>query len=120
VLTPGSYPQKWKLVKMTGSMIPSETTGEDMAWQESYELYTDHTFLKSSTRNGQLIEVKGTYTLENTKDRKRIVLTYPSENDIIGNCTSEPEEHLYFISNNKLANDWSMCDGPGLEYKRVE
>lgn len=119
-LTSGSYPQKWKLAKMTGSMIPSETTGEDMTWQESYVLYTDHTFVKSSTRKEGMIKAEGTYTIENTTDRKRLVLTYKSDNDIIGNCTSEPEEHLYFNSNNNLVNDWSMCDGPGLEYIRVD
>ncbi|MDZ7692138.1 MAG: hypothetical protein U5K69_13570 [Balneolaceae bacterium] len=103
-------------------MIPSETTGEDMAWQESYVLYTDHTFVKSSTRygDGETIKAEGTYTIENATDRKRLVLTYPNDNDIIGNCTSEPEEYLYFNSNNKLVNAWSMCDGPELEYKRVE
>lgn len=118
--SPDSYPQKWELIKMNGSMIPSETTGADMAWQESYVLYSDHTFLKSRRQNAKVLEAKGTYTVDNTKNRTRLVLSYQSENDIIGNCTSDPEEHLYFSTHSKLVNDWAMCDGPALEYKRVE
>ena len=35
----------WKLIKMTNSMSNSETSGSEMEWQETYQLFSDGTFL---------------------------------------------------------------------------
>lgn len=114
------YPQKWELVKMTGSMVETETSGEDMAWQEYYLIYSDGTFLKSRTENGKTAEAQGTFEIVNDSDGKHFTLAYPSKNTLIGSCSSEPIEHLFVNSENMLISSWQNCDGPGLEYKRVE
>ncbi len=44
------YSQKWKLVKMTGSFEGSETTDEEMSWQESYMFKSDGSFLKTELK----------------------------------------------------------------------
>lgn len=114
------YPQKWQLKKMTGQIPNSETTGKNLEWQEFYLLNSNGTFIKSRERDGVLTEESGNFTFKDLSDGKYLILTYETENAIIGNCTSEPEEVLFLRSNNKLSGTWLACDGPGLEYERIE
>jgi hypothetical protein len=111
-----SNQQKWQLVKMTGSMINSVTTGKDMSWQEYYVFNADGTFLKSREQNGQVKESSGTYS----KDEKYISLTYKKGAELIASCTGvQNQEQLYIVSADKLVGTWNICDGPGLEYQLV-
>jgi len=114
------YPQKWQLIKMTGQIPNSETTGADMEWQESYLLNSDGTFTKSRERSGILTEVSGTFVFKDLSDGKFLELTYETDNDIIGSCYADHTESLWLKSESKLMGTWSYCDGPGLEYERVK
>lgn len=114
------YPQKWQLVKMTGQMPNSETTGADMEWQEFYLLNSDGSFTKSRERSDLLTEVSGAFTFKDSSEGKFLMLSYESDNTIIGNCSSKPFESLWLKSENKMMGTWLICDGPGLEYKRVK
>lgn len=113
------YPQKWQLVAMSGSMVNSQTVGEDMAWQESYVLNSDKTFVKSRTEDGKRIEVGGTYAFTEISDEEYLELSYTSDHEIIGNCTGDTKEMLLILSATKMSGTWSACDGPGLEYEKV-
>lgn len=118
---PTQYPQKWQLVKMTGQIANSETTGNAMEWQEFYLLNSNGTFTKSRERNGLLMEESGTFTFKNLSEEKFLELIYASDNELIGSCySSELKESLWLKSENKLMGTWSECDGPGLEYERTE
>jgi hypothetical protein len=119
-LEPDQFPQKWQLVKMTGEMVNSESTGDDMDWQEYYILKSDDTFTKFREREGLLSEASGTFEFVNTLEVKYLELSYPRENELIGNCVQEPRERLVLESDDILLGTWSACDGPGLEYKRVK
>jgi hypothetical protein len=113
--------QKWQLVKMTGSMTNSETTGKDMAWQEYFVFNTDSTFLKSREQNGQVKEARGTYSLSTTTNEKYFALTYQSGYELKASCFSgPPQENLLIVSSNKIIGTWNICDGPGLEYQLVK
>ncbi|MBE9491359.1 MAG: hypothetical protein IMY70_00620 [Bacteroidetes bacterium] len=114
------YPQKWQLIKMTGQIPNSETTGTNMEWQEYYILNSNGTFTKSRERRGILTEVSGTFVFKDLSDKKYLELTYESDNAIIGSCFSEPGESLWLKSENRLMGTWSYCDGPGLEYERIK
>jgi len=116
---------KWELVKMTGSVTDSETTGSDMEWQETYIINEDETFAKTRVHGDSTITVSGTYTLteEGLLDESEsdviiyIAFLHNSDSKIIGNCnSSRTTEYLYITSNNKLKSTWEACDGPGLEY----
>ncbi|MEQ9441302.1 MAG: hypothetical protein RIG62_19820 [Cyclobacteriaceae bacterium] len=113
--------QKWQLVEMSGSIanVPP-STGSDMAWQEYYLLYADSTFVKSREQDGTITEASGTYALVTLPDGEYLELTYDSDNNLIGNCTAEAKELLFFQSANKLIGTWQACDGPGLVYDKVE
>jgi hypothetical protein len=115
------YPQKWKLTEMSGSVanIPP-STGSDMEWQEYYLLNADGTFIKHRERDYEVKVESGIYNFINLSDGKYLELVYPSDNELVGNCTQEPIEILKLNSVNKLIGTWWACDGPGLKYERVE
>jgi len=116
-----SYLEKWQLVEMSGDLAEVKpATGSDMAWQEYYLLYEDDTFKKVRERDGNVKEASGTYEFVTLSDGEYLELTYPSENELIGNCTGEPEELLRVESESKLIGTWWACDGPGLVYEKVE
>lgn len=115
----GQFPQKWQLIKMSGNMAGSETTGDQMAWQESYVLNEDHTFRKVREQSGEKKEASGAYAYVNLSDGKYLELSYNSANELIGNCTGDAKELLRLQDKNKLIGTWQACDGPGLVYERV-
>ena len=118
--TAADYHGKWTLVKMSGSMINSETTGTAMDWQESYLFNNDGTFTKSRTRNTVKTTVSGTYTTQNISDVLYLELTYPKESELIGSCYGNLKEELYFSApTTTLSSTWRNCDGPGLDYEKV-
>jgi hypothetical protein len=114
------YSQKWKLVKMTGQIQNSETTGSEMEWQETYLFNPNGSFIKSRERDGNIIEICGLYRIGNLSDGDYYQLSYDSAYSIIGSCTHDTTESLWLISENKLIGTWSHCDDPGLEYERIE
>ena len=114
------FPQKWQLTSMFGQTPNSTTSGSDMEWQESYLLNSDGTFTKSRIRNGVLTEASGTFVFKDLTDGKYLELSYESNSDIIGSCTSGQKETLWVRSEIKMSGTWSYCDGPGLEYERIK
>ena len=115
------WPQKWQLVEMTGNMANTPPQkGQDMAWQEWYVLYKDGSFTKTRERGGEITESKGKYTIKSSDDRKYIELAHDADNDLVGSCVSGKIETLAVTSETSLRGTWLICDGPGLEYQRVE
>lgn len=112
--------EKWQLVKMSGQIANSETTGEDMEWQEFYLIQEDGSFVKSRTRDGVTTEAGGEATYEERSDGNYLVLNYTDDSPLIGNCTGLQQETLYFESEDILIGTWQACDGPGLEYSRLD
>ena len=116
-----TYPQKWQLEKMSGSIPNSETEGSDMEWQETYILNDDGTFIKSRIRNNVDTEATGIFVFQELIDGTYLILTHQADNELIGSCSSNPlEEVLWVKSINRIIGTWNWCDGPGSEYKRIE
>ena len=109
----------WKLLKMTGSIASDGVTGADMEWQESYLFKSDGTFIKTRDRNDVIVEISGTYLVSELFEGNFIELTYPTENEIIGSCTSAIKETLFLKSKYQITGTWNQCDGPGLEYGKL-
>jgi hypothetical protein len=118
--TTAGHLEKWELVKMSGSIPNSETTGTAMEWQEYYLFNNDGTFTKFRIRNKIETKATGTYTTIYDQYGKYLELTYPNDNELIGNCLGDLKEILFLKANNTLSSSWSACDGPGLEYKMVD
>jgi hypothetical protein len=118
--TTADYHGKWTLVKMSGSMINSVTIGTAMDWQESYSFNNDGTFTKSRTQNTVKTTVSGSYTTQNNSDGLYLELTYSKDSEIIGSCYGNLKEELYFSTSTTLSGTWRNCDGPGLEYQKVD
>ncbi len=119
-ITPETEGETWQLVKMWGQIPNSETTGEDMEWQESYVLMEGGEFIKSRTRNGDTEEAGGKFNFEELSDGTYLVLDYAKNSDLIGNCFGNLREELFLESEGNLISTWQACDGPGLEYEKVE
>ena len=121
LLEAGQFPQKWELVSMSGMVanVPP-AKGDEMDWQERYVLEADGTFVKSRDyREGTLVAT-GLYEILELEDGEYLKLTYGSYEEIIGNCSNNPEEYLRFETSNSLIGTWWACDGPGLYYERIE
>lgn len=112
------FNEKWVLIKMTGNVPDSETTGSEMEWQEFYVFSTGNTVTKSRERDDVVIEISGTYILTNYSTESLLEITYFEESEIIGTCSSDLSEELYFKPDNILYNTWQNCDGPGLSYEK--
>jgi len=115
-----SSTQLWELVKMTGQIPNSETTGDDMEWQELYTLNADLTFIKQRDRDGVTTEASGTYQSIEVEGENLIEFNFETDSKIIGNCLGNQTETLRLINSELLVGTWLACDGPGLEYKRKE
>ena len=102
----------WQLVGMSGMMKDSYKSGEDMSFQESIVLKEDGTFIKFRESEQEKMQAGGTYQWEDD----RLILSYPQNNDLIGNCSGNLKE-TYHLENNQLRGDWWACDGPGLFYE---
>jgi hypothetical protein len=118
--TATAYQGKWKLTQMTGMMANSETSGSTMEWQEFYVLDSNGRFKKSRERNGVITEISGSYSLSQTANGTSLLLSYKSDSEIIGSCSSALKEELYFESESVLFSTWQQCDGPGLKYEKVD
>lgn len=114
--------QKWKLVRMTGSFINSETTGDQMDWQEYYMFNPDGTFSKSRSREGVITEAKGTFEVMeyDNDDADYLELVYKNGQELIGSCNGDGTEVLVYRSVKAISNTWNACDGPGLDYELVK
>lgn len=115
------FPQKWQLVKMSGNMSNSTTTGQSMEWQEQYIFHSNGTFnRKREQKSFAIFEAKGNYEIVTKSDEVFYILTYKEGNILPGSCYSDGLEHLLVRCSSQLANTWAACDGPGLEYSRIE
>lgn len=112
----GKDTQVWKLVEMTGSMVNSQTVGENMDWQETYEFLPDGNFTKERIQDGKTSTATGKYRIQTARYGTNLILTYKDNSEIISTCTGTQEETLIATNNYKLQGTWSACDGPGLTY----
>jgi hypothetical protein len=120
-LIPPQAPTKWQLIQMTGNIANDPpVTGSNMDWQEWYILYPNHSFTKTRVRDKVTTSASGSYAMVTSSDGQYLELSYPTNNNLIGNCSAEPKEFLVIKSEDELASTWSACDGPGLLYKKVK
>lgn len=117
-LVTGNFPQKWVLVKMTGNMANSETTGQDMEWQENYLLRADGSFTKTRITSDETITAIGTYEQKTLSGEELLVFSFNEDSPIIGSCTGDNKETLSLNSEGLLQSSWFACDGPGLYYEK--
>ncbi len=118
---------KWNLVQMSGNFPNSETTGENMEWQESYLFNPDGSFLKIRMRDNAVIEADGTFVInENTSLFEDplidfyIEILFSNSNSIAASCYSGGMKEELFFRNGRMISNYHACDGSGLEYKKAK
>lgn len=117
--TTESYIGKWTLIKMSGSLVNSETTGAAMPYHEFYVFNDNGTFTKFRNKDTNQITASGTYVVTNVDERTSVELTYSTTSEIIGSCYGNQKEILYFSNKDTLSSTWQHCDGPGLDYQKL-
>jgi hypothetical protein len=110
----------WKLIEMSGSVPNSETSGENMEWQETYRFQPDGSFIKSRTRDEETIEATGTYRWISETEERLLELEFNTENQIVCSCYQNNSETMRFQSETVFISSWFACDGPGLIYKKID
>lgn len=115
------YYGKWTLVKMSGSIANSDTTGAEMDWQESYVFNADGTFTKIRLRDNITTKSSGTFLIQKDDDSVSFSLMHSKNSGIIGNCSGDDlSEFLSIHKDNLLQSSWWACDGPGLFYEKTK
>lgn len=113
--------QTWNLEQMTSSADGSETTGEDMEWQESYVFNPDFTFNKTRVTSIRTFFAEGSFTLDDGSDTLLLILSFTNPNDIVGSCSGQQRENLLLSEDlRSLRSNWIACDGPSLFYERTQ
>ena len=115
--TPVEEPLRLELIGMSGQMRNSETTGEEMQWQEYFLLKKQMNFEKVHLEDGAEVKSTGTFEIEMINGDKYLKFTHDTKNKAYGNCTGDKVELLRYTNSNELKGSWSACDGPGLFYK---
>lgn len=118
---------RWDLVRMSGSVPNSTQTGSDMEFQEFYILKGDGTFIKSRTEDGVVTTVSGTYEISDPMPgeyahliHKEITMKHELRSHLLATCYANSlEEDLFFTPDLIMVSNYKACDGPGLEYVKV-
>lgn len=114
------FPQEWKLIKMSGMMLNSETSGEDMQYQESYRFFPDKTFSKIRKRNNAADEASGTFNVIRTENGEEYYkLVFAEKNELIENCNGGKEEWLIIDGSETIRGTANACDYPTKIYNKV-
>ncbi|MDX6183021.1 hypothetical protein SGQ44_11925 [Flavobacterium sp. Fl-77] len=111
---------KWTLIKMSGTFPDSETTGNQMEWQEFYIFNTDRTFVKTRVRNNTTTTESGIFETKDFNGLTHFELTFLGNSTLAGNCYGNSKESLFIDADGLLTGTWRTCDGPGLVYKKSQ
>ncbi|MFD2828383.1 hypothetical protein ACFSYG_18035 [Leeuwenhoekiella polynyae] len=104
------------LVKMSGQVRGSETTGDEMSWQETYTLGSGMRFKKVRKSDENTLISEGDFDIVMINSDKYLKFVHDSDSELIGNCTGDKIELLKYTSSDSLESTWNACDGPGLQY----
>ncbi|MCH4824158.1 hypothetical protein ML462_13350 [Gramella lutea] len=119
-LSVNTFPQKWSLYKMTGSIQYSERTGDDLPYQEYYIFYRDKSFTKIRISDSNERSAVGFFEIQSNADGVAYLLNYSEESDLVDNCSNDKKEYLYLDDQAiTLISSWQACDGPGLFYEQI-
>jgi len=115
---------EWVLVESINPFNPEPFTGVDLPFREAYTFRQDLTFSKSRDEDGDLTVATGTYTIhaagpDQPGVQHDLVLTFETNEELVGDCTFGNVEHLVLPSMQRLENTWHFCDGPKYIYERV-
>lgn len=104
------------LVKMSGQIRGSETTGEDMSWQETYILGSEMRFKKIRKTDEGSSTSEGKFDIVMINSDKYLKFIHDADSELVGNCTGDKIELLKYTSSDSVESTWNACDGPGLMY----
>ena len=112
-----SFPQRWELTTMTGSIRGAVFEGDQLPWQESINLKGDGSFIKVRLIDNQTLQGAGIFVFSEENDQMFLTLEFDSETELIESCSREKITESFLMPTANLLNGGSApCDGPGLFY----
>lgn len=119
-LSEEEFPQEWQLVTMSGMLANSETSGEEMEYQEIYRFLPDQTFSKTRIQDDSSTEASGTFSIiRNEAGEEYFKLSYSEENVLIENCDGGKEEWLLLDQEKNLRGTANACDHLSKTYRQI-
>lgn len=119
-LSEEAFPQEWKLSMMSGMMANSETSGEDMEYQETYRFFSEKTFTKIREKKEAIIEASGTFDqIKTGAGEEYFKLSYTDQNELIENCDGGKEEWLLIDQEKTIRGTANACDHPTKTYTKM-
>ena len=124
-LSHSSVHGEWELVQMQGSVYDPDAEEPPLLYQETYRFNSDGSFIKTRIRDGEQREASGTFIVSEYESGYNpdgylnlITLTYPSENDLIVNCSAAAKEQLILTADHRLIGTARACDYPSVVYEK--
>ena len=99
--TANNFPQKWELVQMHFPSQNKLQKGLNMAWQESYLLLPDSTFLKKRMTTTETITAEGKFYTEKQNGETYLRFEFNKEGNIINTNDFVTDERLLISTENK-------------------
>lgn len=116
-----SFPQRWELTTMIGSIPGAVFEDDELLWQETITLKSDGSFIKVRLIDNKRLEGTGSFVFSEENNDMYLTLEFDSETDLIESCSGEKITESFFMpTTNLLSGGSAPCDGPGLFYERIE
>ncbi|MFC6859727.1 hypothetical protein [Zunongwangia atlantica] len=109
--TPNNFPQKWELVQMSFPSENKQQKGLKMAWQESYLLLPDSTFLKKRMTATETITAEGKFYTEKQNDDLYIHFEFNEKSKTLDSSSFTEKERLLFSTEEDKMTLISMQNG---------
>lgn len=114
--TEEDFPLEWKLESFSTMMVGSNTSGEDMPYQEKISFSREGVFKKTRKESGKVLEATGEYFPVTQNGERFYQLNYSSKNELIENCNGSLEEMFHILSGDKAQSTAQACDYPAKTY----
>ncbi|MEP2771153.1 MAG: hypothetical protein ABJH05_03325 [Fulvivirga sp.] len=106
---------QWQLKEVVSGWTNQTTDASELGYEEFYEFRPDSTMRKFRS-NGDA--ASGTYSIQTLSDGKYIEVVYDDENTKLRESCGGNE--FLRVEKNQLMGGSLPCDGPGLNYVKVE
>ena len=109
--TPNNFPQKWELEQMSFPSENEQQKGLKMAWQESYLLLPDSTFLKKRMTATETITAEGKFYTEKQNDDLYIHFEFNEKSKTLDSSAFTEKQRLLFSTEEDKMTLISMQNG---------
>ncbi len=113
------FPQTWQLSSLTIGLSGEVLIGTELPYQETLQLATDGTFIKTRTVGDAVTTASGTFEIVPFEGTDFLILSHTERTDLLENCSNTLEERFRMDSATSISGGAIACDGAGLIFERA-